>query len=226
MRRSGKTVPPQMMALSPRREHIIDRKAFMESELEASSQSRVGEKLTELTIRKVRPLGGASGAGQGLQPAHRHTEAGSPHALLGAKTVSMLADTLQCTLHVRTDLSAMGAGRSRTPIYSHTSTQAQPPTFPPYPRGQVIIMVLLVMFAMPVFDVSGEAGGPGNHARAAGRPRRKLTRPGHDSGCHSRRCHDASCAWFTASLVGRGRVQPPSLYQAQCANCTSATLAA
>ncbi|KAL4447395.1 hypothetical protein ABPG75_004614 [Micractinium tetrahymenae] len=35
------------------RRHIIDRRTFIESELEASSQSRVGEKLTELTIRKV-----------------------------------------------------------------------------------------------------------------------------------------------------------------------------
>lgn len=35
------------------RQYIIDRRTFFEAELEASSQSRVGEKLTELTIRKV-----------------------------------------------------------------------------------------------------------------------------------------------------------------------------
>ncbi|KAI7843293.1 hypothetical protein COHA_003125 [Chlorella ohadii] len=35
------------------RDHIIDRRTFMEVELEAEGQSRVGKKLTELTIRKI-----------------------------------------------------------------------------------------------------------------------------------------------------------------------------
>lgn len=40
-------------AASSCRDQIIDRRTFMEVELEAESQSRVGKKLTELTIRKV-----------------------------------------------------------------------------------------------------------------------------------------------------------------------------
>lgn len=40
-----------------RRDQIIDRRTFMEVELEAEGQSRVGKKLTELTIRKVRCVG-------------------------------------------------------------------------------------------------------------------------------------------------------------------------
>lgn len=42
-----------MKPVPHRRQYIIDRRTFFEAELEASSQSRVGEKLTELTIRKV-----------------------------------------------------------------------------------------------------------------------------------------------------------------------------
>ena len=40
------------------RERIIDRRTFMEEELAAGQQSRVGAKLTELTIRKVMPARG------------------------------------------------------------------------------------------------------------------------------------------------------------------------
>jgi hypothetical protein len=53
------TIPASFTACVYRRQQIIDRETFFEEQLEISSQSRVGEKLTELTIRKV---GGQAGA--------------------------------------------------------------------------------------------------------------------------------------------------------------------
>lgn len=119
---------------SPRREHIVDRKTFMEAELEASSQSRVGEKLTELTIRKVR-------AGSNRGPARRRCGLRACAALMPNNSHCM-------------QLLTRGLDGLFVQVLLLLSPHSQSPPLPT--PCQVIIMVLLVMFAMPVFDVSGE----------------------------------------------------------------------
>ena len=61
------TLAQSNLAPPPRSEHIIDRRTFFEHELEAEQQSRVGQRLTELTIRKVRAGGWALVCGQAEQ---------------------------------------------------------------------------------------------------------------------------------------------------------------
>lgn len=71
----------------------MDRRTFIESELEASSQSRVGEKLTELTIRKVGPRwgqgggGGVGGEGRGARTAATRYMEGTSAARSGSAEV-------------------------------------------------------------------------------------------------------------------------------------------
>lgn len=86
-------------AASSCRDQIIDRRTFMEVELEAESQSRVGKKLTELTIRKVseccwdwKPSPKASGR---LEAFFRRVG-----SLLPAPTAGQVVDRAGCPLSV------------------------------------------------------------------------------------------------------------------------------